>query len=47
VEGAGPSAWEDPSLIQVWGLRYHVYVVPARDLAVFSLGRLRGAECGT
>jgi quercetin dioxygenase-like cupin family protein len=24
-----------------------VYVVPARDLAVFSLGRLRGAECGT
>lgn len=40
VEGAGPSAWEDPSLVQVWGPRYHVYVVPARDLAVFSLGRL-------
>jgi hypothetical protein len=40
VEGAGPSTWEDPSLVQVWGPRYHVYVVPARDLAVFSLGRL-------
>lgn len=40
VEGAGPSTWEDPSLMQVWGPRYHVYVVPARDLAVFSLSRL-------
>ena len=28
------------SLVQVWGPRYHVYVVAARDLAVFSLGRL-------
>jgi hypothetical protein len=43
VEGAGPSTWEDPSLVQVWGPRYHVYVVPARDLAVFSLGRLPDA----
>ena len=40
VEGAGPSAWEDPSLVQVWGPRYNVYVVAARDLAVFTLGRL-------
>jgi hypothetical protein len=40
VEGAGPSTWEDASLVQVWGPRYHVYVVPARDLAVFTLGRL-------
>jgi hypothetical protein len=40
VEGAGPSAWEDTSLVQVWGPRYHVYVVAARDLAVFTLGRL-------
>ena len=40
MEGAGPSTWEDPSLVQVWGPRYHVYVVPARDLAVFSLSRL-------
>lgn len=27
-------------LAQVWGPRFHVYVVPARDLAVFTLGRL-------
>ena len=40
VEGAGPSAWADPSLVQVWGPRYQVYVVAARDLAVFTLGRL-------
>ena len=40
VEGAGPFAWEDSSLVQVWGPRYHVYVVAARDLAVFTLGRL-------
>jgi hypothetical protein len=40
VEGAGPSAWEDPSLMQVWGPRYNVYVVAPRDLAVFTLGRL-------
>jgi hypothetical protein len=40
VEGTGPSAWEEPSLVQVWGPRYHVYVVAARDLAVFTLGRL-------
>jgi hypothetical protein len=43
VEGAGPSAWEDPSLVQVWGPRYQVYVVAARDLAVFTLGRLPDA----
>ena len=40
VEGAGPTAWADPSLAQVWGPRFHVYVVAARDLAVFTLGRL-------
>jgi hypothetical protein len=43
VEGAEPSAWEDPSLVQVWGPRYHVYVVAAEDLAVFTLGRLPDA----
>ncbi|HEY5859248.1 MAG TPA: hypothetical protein VIX62_03075, partial [Actinomycetota bacterium] len=32
VEGTGSSAWEDPSLVQVWGPRYHVYVVAERDL---------------
>ena len=40
VEGATPTTWEDPSLVQVWGPRYQVYVVAARDLAVFTLGRL-------
>jgi winged helix DNA-binding protein len=40
VEGAGPFAWDDSSLVQVWGPRYHVYVVAARDHAVFTLGRL-------
>jgi hypothetical protein len=40
VEGAEPSIWEDPSLVQLWGPRYQVYVVAARDLAPFSLGRL-------
>jgi hypothetical protein len=40
VEGTEPSTWEDPSLVQLWGPRYSTYVVPARDLAVFSLGRL-------
>ena len=40
VEGTRPSTWEDPSLVQLWGPRYSAYVVPARDLAFFSLGRL-------
>lgn len=40
VEGTEPSTWEDPSLAQLWGPRYHAYVVAERDLAVFSLGRL-------
>jgi hypothetical protein len=40
VEGAHPASWEDPSLVQVWGPRFSVYVVPARDRAIFTLGRL-------
>jgi hypothetical protein len=40
VEGTEPSTWEDPSLIQLWGPRYNAYVVAARDVTVFSLGRL-------
>jgi hypothetical protein len=40
VEGTEPTTWEDPSLVQLWGPRYSAYVVAARDLAVFSLGRL-------
>ena len=40
VQGTGPDVWEDPSLVQLWGPRFSAYVVAARDLAVFSLGRL-------
>ena len=40
VEGTEPSTWEDPSLVQLWGPRFSAYVVAARDLAIFSLGRL-------
>jgi len=41
VEGTGPATWEDESLVQQWGPRFSAYVVAARDLAVFSLGRLQ------
>jgi hypothetical protein len=40
VERTQPSSWEDPSLVQLWGPRFTAYVVPARDLPAFSLGRL-------
>jgi hypothetical protein len=40
VEGTRPSSWEDASLVQLWGPRFSTYVVPARDRALFSLGRL-------
>jgi DNA glycosylase AlkZ-like len=40
VEGAHRSSWEDPSLVQVWGPRYSMYVVPGRDRAIFTVGRL-------
>jgi hypothetical protein len=39
VEGAHPAIWEDESLAQVWGPRFSTYVVPARDHAIFTLGR--------
>jgi len=40
VEGTSPTAWEHASIVQLWGPRFSVYVVPARDHAVFSLGLL-------
>jgi len=43
MEGAHPASWKDPSLVQVWGPRYSTYVVPARDHAIFTLGRLPDA----
>jgi len=40
VEGVGPAICEHRSLAQLWGPRYQTYVVPKRDFALFSLGRL-------
>ena len=39
VEGTEPDGWADPSLAQVWGPRFSVFVVPAEDAAIFTLGR--------
>jgi hypothetical protein len=39
VEQIEPSSWEHPSLAQLWGPRFSVYVVAKRDFALFSLGR--------
>src|SRR6267143_4366337 len=39
VKDVSPSAWKDPRFVQVWGPRGAVYVVPAHDVAVFTLGR--------
>ena len=39
VDGIGPTALEDPSLVQLWGPRFGAYVVAAADRAVFTLGR--------
>jgi hypothetical protein len=46
VEGTRPSTWEDPSLVQVWGPRFSAFVVPARDHAIFTLGRHPDDERG-
>ncbi|MFI5259616.1 MAG: DNA glycosylase AlkZ-like family protein [Candidatus Limnocylindrales bacterium] len=46
VHGTGPDAWEDSSLVQLWGPRFSAYVVAAPDHAVFSLGRLPDAVEG-
>jgi len=46
VEGTGPSRWEDPSLVQLWGPRFSAYVIARRDIAVFSLGRLPDDDKG-
>ena len=46
VEGVEPSTWEHPALAQLWGPRYSTYVVPKRDFALFSLGRLPDSPKG-
>jgi hypothetical protein len=43
LEGVESTTWDDPSLVQLWGPRYQAYVVPKRDFALFSLGRLPDA----
>ena len=40
VSGIGDAAWQEPPLVQVWGLRYSAYVIAERDVALFTLGRL-------
>ncbi|MEZ4425458.1 MAG: crosslink repair DNA glycosylase YcaQ family protein [Gemmatimonadota bacterium] len=40
VEGTPPDALADPALVQVWGPRYSAFAVPARDHALFTLGRM-------
>ena len=46
VNDAAPGIWEHPSLVQVWGPRYSVYVVPAVDRALFTLGRYPDDDAG-
>jgi hypothetical protein len=40
VAQTGPSTWEDPSLVQLWGPRFSVFVAAAQDVAVFTVGTL-------
>lgn len=40
VRAVNPSSWEHESLCQIWGPRGADYVIPRRDLAVFTLGRM-------
>lgn len=52
VQTTEPGTWEDPSLEQIWGPRFNVFVVARLDHAVFTLallpedpaGRLRAEE---
>jgi hypothetical protein len=38
VQGTEPGSWEDPSLAQIWFRGGADYVVPRRDVGVFTLG---------
>ena len=40
VEDVAPDALKDSALVQVWGLRYTAYVVPANAHLPFTLGRM-------
>jgi len=39
VQGVVSDSWADPALIQIWGPRYSVYVVAAKDIGLFTLSR--------
>jgi len=40
LHGVGPHTWEDERLVQVWGPRQAVWLVPRSGVAAFTLGRL-------
>ncbi len=40
LAGTTSTVLEHPSLVQVWGPHFSAYVVAARDVASFTLGRL-------
>jgi hypothetical protein len=40
MAGCAPDDWEHPALLQTYSPRAAVYVLPARDFGVFTLGRL-------
>lgn len=46
VRGVAGTTWTHPSLVQTWGPRFSAYVVAAKDLPIFSLGRLPDGEKG-
>jgi hypothetical protein len=40
VQACEPSAWQDPRLIQTYSPRRAVYLLPAQDFGIFTIGRL-------
>jgi hypothetical protein len=46
VRGVAGTTWTHASLVQIWGPRFSAYVVAAKDLGIFSLGRLPDGEKG-
>ena len=40
MEGVGPGSWDDERLVQVWGPRLAVWLIPREARAAFTLGRL-------
>jgi hypothetical protein len=46
VKATPSSVLDDPSLVQVWGPRYSVFVVSAEDQPIFTIGRMPQDEKG-